>query len=168
MTYMNQSIVEIHTKASSRIEQLRADIDEATKLLRSYEDELTPLLQIVKLTAPAAPAAPAEAPHPAVTLREAVDEVLATEGPVEETEEQVIPSRRYSQYKLAPRFRRFLDRFGNNEKVTRKEIAAWYRRALSPSVQDDSLMTITSEITRTLTAKGILSRESDGVWKFVR
>jgi hypothetical protein len=163
---MTQSIAEIHSKASSRIEQLRADIDEATKLLRSYEDELTPLLQIVKLTAPAE--ATAEAPHPAVTLRELVDEVLGTEGPVEETEEQVIPSRRYSQYKLAPRFRRFLDRFGDNEKVTRKEIAAWYRRALSPSVQDDSLMTITAEITRTLTAKGILSWESDGVWKFVR
>jgi hypothetical protein len=163
---MTQSIAEIHSKATARIEQLRADIEEVTKILHSYEDELTPLLQIVKLTAPAE--APAEAHPPAVTLREAVAEVLATDGPVEETEEQVIPSRRYSQYKLAPRFRRFLDRFGNNEKVTRKEISAWYRRALNPSVQDDSLMSITSEITRTLMTKGILTRESDGVWKFVR
>jgi hypothetical protein len=172
MSINTQSLAEIHAKATARVSQLRADIEEAQKLLSSYEQELTPLLQIMKVTAPLSPEPTEEppTPSPAAQMREAVEEVLATEGPAPsgESVETVIPSRRYSQYKLAPRFRRFLDRFGNNEKVERREIAAWYRRALSPGMADNSLCAMVSEITRTLVAKGILAREGEGVWRIVR
>lgn len=169
MSINTQSLAEIHAKATARVAQLRADIEEAQKLLSSYEQELTPLLQIMKVTAPMSPELTEESPtpSPAAQMREAVEEVLETEGPAQGVE-TVIPSRRYSQYKLAPRFRRFLDRFGNNETVQRREIAAWYRRALSPGMADNSLCAMVSEITRTLVAKGILAREGEGVWRVVR
>lgn len=166
MSINTQPLAEIHRQASTRVEQLRADIEEAQKLLSSYEQELTPLLQILKVTAPL-PTEESPVLSPAAQMREAVEEVLETEGPAQGVE-TVIPSRRYSQYKLAPRFRRFLDRFGNNETVQRREIAAWYRRALSPGMADNSLYAMVSEITRTLVAKGILAREGEGVWRIVR
>jgi hypothetical protein len=82
---------------------------------------------------------------------------------------------RWSHFSIPPRHRKFLDKFGHQEFVTRKEIKEWYLDEVNPMIQPASLLTNISHLFRTLSDKGILARKLDGtegtddeVWRFIR
>lgn len=155
---------EVNQVVSRRIAQLQADIAEAEGLLASYRDELEPLLKIAAVASngdrqtDVSPAAPSVAviETPAVGV-----------APMPDTLAEVIPSRRWSHFQLPPRYRRFIDRFYTSEKVTRDDMKAWYKR-LNPSIQPNSLDTVTGEIVRHLTMKRILKPCGENAWTIVR
>ena len=169
---MTNTLIEINEVVNRRISQLLNDISEAEALLHGYRAELDPLLKIAQVTGDTGKlslkvtVSVEKTPEPPV---EAVKETVeAKEEGGEESVEDVIPSRRWSRFNLPPRHRRFLDRFAGNERITRAEASAWYKRALNPGISDNSLSSNVSEITRDLLAKGILRKIEPGVWSIIR
>lgn len=75
--------------------------------------------------------------------------------------------KRYSHYRLPPRYRKFLDRYSHRDVVTREEIYEWYAKDMSPGIGKFSLISAVSEITRNLVEKGILARDGTSRWRFV-
>ncbi len=161
---MTPTLNEVNEVVAKRIHQLRKDIEEVETRLAMYRAELEPLLKIaevaeglVSVSKETVESSPAPVQQPVEVIEEEEEEEASKEMP-----------RRWSRVNLAPRFRRFLVRFADAERVSRKEIGSWYRRAINPSIQDNSLDTMTSEVVRKLSAKGILVPDGKDSWRFVR
>lgn len=163
---MTSTLNEVSEVVTKRIAQLQKDIADAEALIALYREELNPLLKIAQVTSlTKAQGAASATTAPAQPVTE-----TAPAAPQQESDwlRDAIPSRRWSQYHLAPRYRRFLDRFGTAGKVSREDIRSWYKRALNPEIQDNSLDTAVQQIIRELSNKGILKTCGDNLWSVVR
>lgn len=79
---------------------------------------------------------------------------------------QVSTPRRWSQYKLPPRVRLFLAKFGNAKgQIRREQVMEWYR-TVNPDIDLSSLKQAASDITGILVTKGVLNRDAPGVYSF--
>lgn len=75
---------------------------------------------------------------------------------------------RWSQYKLPPRARLFLVRFGNTKgQIRHEQVADWYR-TISPTIDLPSLRQAASDIAGILINKGILHRDAPGVYSYTK
>lgn len=160
MTLNSSTLNEVNEVVSRRITQLRSDISEAEVLLASYRAELETLLKIAEVTAPSAVSnstAPEPAPEPTVF------------APSEPSLKPIFaaPPRRWSRVHLPPRYVRFIDRFSDNDRITRDDIRSWCRQQ-NPNIQDNSVETSVWKITHDLTEKRLLKSLSDGTWVVVR
>lgn len=153
------TLTTVNDVVTRRIAQLQTSIEETEAILAGYRSELDPLLKIAQLTALAVPLAVPLAVEPVA---------VEARAPVAGDVEDVVLSRRWSRFNLPPRHLRFLDRFGESDRIHRKEITDWYKRALGPWCMPGSLVSIVSEITRSLVKKGILRKIDRGIWSIVR
>lgn len=79
------------------------------------------------------------------------------------------PNQQYNSlrpHRLPPRYHRMIKYF-KSKSFTRKDIAAWYRRAVNPKILDQSLAVEISKMTRFLSAQGIITRHGEDSWKVV-
>lgn len=171
---------EIQAKVEARVKQLDADIEEARALLEKYESERAPLIKILAAMGVVNPleeiAAELRVP-PSQPDDQGEEYPPADDPPAVDAPHPSIPPgkpHRWSHYSLPPRHRKFLDRFGHQEFVTRKEIKEWYLNEVNPLIQPQSLATNIHHLFRTLADKGIVTRKmgTDGsdneVWRFIR
>jgi cell division septum initiation protein DivIVA len=172
---MTPTLNEVNEVVAKRIHQLRKDIEEVETRLAMYRAELEPLLKIAKV-AESLVSGTKETVESSATPSNGSVEAPAKHSPKvleeEEEEEEDIKShshsRRWSHLRLAPRYRRFIERFSSNENITRNDIRSWYRRALNPSIQDNSLETAVQQIIRELTTKRVLQPRGEDTWVVVR
>ena len=150
---MTQSLENIRNVASARAEQLQKEIAEALDRVEKYRAELDPLTQILRLSSPE--------PSAEVSVPETKDEPFA-----DEDIEAPVP--RWSQYRLPPRYRRFLHRFAEAPRFSREDVEMWYRRSMNPRIQLDSLKSTSSEILRALSEKNLIVSVGSELWKVVR
>lgn len=76
--------------------------------------------------------------------------------------------KRWSQYKLPPRVRLFLNKFGNiNGQIQCQQVMDWYI-TVSPDIEPSSLKQAAVDITSTLINKGILHRDAPGTYPFAK
>jgi len=191
----NPMLADMRTKIDERVAQLRADIEEASVLLAGYQAELKPLLAVLKAMGNDAQSGLVELEPDPPTANETHDgnrsdsfddelEAEAKEKMAEGTPDtgtptpktngsssgSSIPPNRWGHYKLAPRHRRFLAKFGVRKSFTHAQIQAWFNSE-SPGLQTNSVATGINEIVRVLTEKGIIVRGSrikgEKAWKFV-
>lgn len=74
---------------------------------------------------------------------------------------------RWSQYKLPPRVRLFLTKFGNVKgQIRHEQVAEWYR-TVNPGIAAPSLKQAACDIASILVSKGVLHRDAPGVYSFV-
>lgn len=77
------------------------------------------------------------------------------------------PQQRWSQYKLPPRVRLFLTKFGNVKgQIRHEQVAEWYR-TVNPTITTPSLKQAACDIASILVSKGVLHRDAPGVYSFV-
>lgn len=75
---------------------------------------------------------------------------------------------RWSQYKLPPRARLFLTKFGNVKgQIHRQQVMEWYA-TVSPTIDPPSLRQAASDIAGILINKGILHRDAPGVYSYTK
>lgn len=189
----NPMLADMRTKIDERVAQLRADIEEASVLLAGYQAELKPLLAVLKAMGNDVQSDLVELEPDPPTANETKDggESSFDDELEDEAKEKMaagtpdtgtstpktngssgssIPPNRWGHYKLAPRHRRFLAKFGSRKSFTRAQIQAWFNSE-SPGLQTNSVATGINEIVRVLTEKGIIVRGSrvkgEKAWKFV-
>lgn len=150
---MTQSLENIRNVASARAEQLQKEIAEALDRVEKYRAELDPLTQILRLSSPE--------PSAEVSVPETKDEPLADED-IE------APAPRWSQYRLPPRYRRFLHQFVDAQRFSREDVEMWYRRSMNPRIQPASLKASSSEILRALSGKNLIVSVGSDLWKVIR
>ena len=73
-------------------------------------------------------------------------------------------SARWRGYKLPPRCRLFLDKFGNAKgQITLQQITDWYR-TVNPGISEVSQKQFAFSTARILVTKGILHKDAPGAW----
>jgi hypothetical protein len=137
------ALTAINEVVTRRIAQLKTDIAEAEAILASYREELEPLTKIAQVAA-------------SLTL----PVTAAGYG------SDAIPSRRWAHLNLQPRWCRVIDQFAPKGTVTREEINEWYKRAMSPGIARNSVMTMSLEITKSLVSEGVLKAIGPDRWQF--
>ena len=76
------------------------------------------------------------------------------------------PPQRWSQYKLPPRVRLFLSKFGNVKgQIRHQQIEDWYI-TVNPGIKPVSLKQAACDIATILITKGIMHREAPGVYSY--
>lgn len=137
------ALTAINEVVTRRIAQLKTDIAEAEAILASYREELEPLTKIAQVAA--------SLPLPVTAAG---------------YESDAIPSRRWAHLNLQPRWCRVIDQFAPKGTVTREEINEWYKRALSPGIARNSVMTMSLEVTKSLVSEGVLKAIGPDRWQF--
>jgi hypothetical protein len=171
---MDQLVDEFKVKMEARVAILLKDIEDATTILEGYREELRPLLPMLKAVNSPLYAKVKAVAGGTTRTRQAPDTVAAhptvpiQNTPVVVSAPEKSPAWRWSQYKLAPRHMRFLNKFGDKEGFIRSEVEVWYRAEVNPGIQDTSLRTGVNEITRCLIEKKIVTWDGPDKWKFVR
>lgn len=193
-TPTNPILTDMRVKVEERVAQLRADIEEASLLLAAYQAELKPLLAVLKAMGNDVPYVPTDQDSvPSATEKineddsdgggglafddemeaEAAERQASTSSDADTASPKAngssIPPNRWGHYKLAPRHRRFLAKFGSRKSFTRAQVRAWFNSE-NPTLQINSVATGINEIVRVLTEKGIIVRGSkvkgEDAWKF--
>lgn len=111
-----------------------------------------------------------------VALKKIGDEFLETKAVADKVASQAIAAQpavvkvppRWSQYKLPPRARLFLAKFGNVKgQIHRQQVMDWYA-TISPTIDPPSLKQAASDIAGILINKGILHRDAPGVYSYTK
>ena len=181
---MNDLLTDIRTKADARVRQLNADIADAEKILKLYREELHPLLLVLQATAPKTET-PEVTETPKTVEPPVYDVAPVPYSPVASATPENLPPisltitpprepagavhiRRFSQFKLQPRYRLFLEHFRDRSVITRDDVKSWYARKINPRIAANSLNTASLLVPNVLVQKGILVPHGTESWVFAR
>lgn len=145
------------------VEALTAAVEEANRtaaprtVLYEKTSKLPPTEEKVK---------PATTGNSEAMLRVVALKKIVAEGMAAKPKGKV--PQRWSQYKLPPRVRLFLTKFGNVKgQIQRQQVMDWYH-TVSPDIDPSSLKQAAVDITSTLINKGIMHRDAPGTYSFAK